>query len=103
LIQISIDETRQGGLRAEWLKSNYLVPLQKIMVSQVLMVFENHPRKETLASHFIPSLFGAIVFPFVDADVMSDAHGIDVFTKKYVLAQAELIKVLLKACLELKE
>lgn len=100
LIQISIDETRQGGARSEWLKTTYLVPLQRIMIGQTSAVLGRNGDANSFASHLIPSIFGAVVFPFVDADVTSEAHNVDVFSEQYVLAHAEFIKMLLLACLE---
>ncbi|MEO1705173.1 MAG: TetR/AcrR family transcriptional regulator [Pseudomonadota bacterium] len=101
LIQISIDETRQGGERADWLMATYLVPLQRLMIGQTaaLVGGPSETDAESIASHLIPSMFGAVVFPFIDADVTAKAHGVDVFDEAYIAGQAEFIKGLLRACL----
>lgn len=97
LIQISIDEVRQGGERADWLKTTYLVPLQKNMADHILSLPGEESYKRVLASHVIPSVFGAMVFPFIDSDVLLEAYGVDVFSRDYIERQAEFIKDLLKA------
>lgn len=102
LIQLSIDETRQRSARSDWLKSEYLVPLQHIMIAQTSSVLSKHTDANAVASHLIPSTFGAVVFPFVDAEVTSEAHNVDVFSEDYILGQAEFIKTLLRAYLKLE-
>ncbi|MEL6597934.1 MAG: TetR/AcrR family transcriptional regulator [Pseudomonadota bacterium] len=101
LIQISIDETRQGGARSAWLKSTYLVPLQRIMIEQAGVLLGKRADAKAVASHLIPSMFGAVAFPFIDADVTSEAHGVDVFSEGYIGGHAEFIKTLLRASLAL--
>lgn len=100
LIQISIDENRQGGARSDWLTSTYLVPLQDIMIKQVTALLKDTSDSAGFASHLIPSMFGAIAFPFVDGDVTSKAHRIDVFAREYIAEHATFVAMLLRACLD---
>ena len=100
LLQISMDETRQGGERAAWLSSTYLVPLQRMMIDHASGLLGSRPDAKALAAHLIPSIFGAAVFPFVDAEVTGQAHGLDVFSETYIEGQATFIKHLLRATLD---
>lgn len=99
LIQISIDETRQGGERAEWLSETYLVPLQQIMTMQLALLLGDEQRAKAAAAHMVPAIFGAIVFPFVDADVVQLAHDKDVFEDTYIDEHARYIATLLETTL----
>ncbi|MEM7098858.1 MAG: TetR/AcrR family transcriptional regulator [Pseudomonadota bacterium] len=101
LVRISVDELRQGGTRADWLKENYLVPQQKMLVPIIESMYSPQKRvPENLAAHLIPTIFGAINFPFIDQDVIAAAHEVDVFSEEYIGQQVELISALLRACLD---
>ncbi|MEM0975896.1 MAG: TetR/AcrR family transcriptional regulator [Pseudomonadota bacterium] len=99
LIHISIDETRQGGERSDWLKSTYLIPFQKIMAHQIGLYLGDNAKGQAVAAHLVPAIFGAIVFPYVDADVVSEAHERDVFSQNYQTEHIALISALIKASL----
>lgn len=100
LLQIAIDETRQGGDRAQWLKDTYLVPLHRIMLAVLNTISASEADQRTFASHVIPSIFGAINFAFIDADVVAEAYEVDVFDEAYVNEQADFIAMLLRACID---
>lgn len=100
LVQIAIDETRQGGERAQWLSETYLIPLHKIMLAVLNTISASETDQRIFASHVIPSIFGAINFSFIDADVVSKAYAVDVFDEAYVNEQADFIAMLLRACIE---
>ena len=101
LVRIAVDETRQGGERADWLKQNYLIPLQKMLIPAVEAVFLSGKRAPArFAAHVIPAMVGAINFPFIDADVISEVHHIDVFSEQYITQHVELVGVLLRACVD---
>lgn len=101
LVRISVDELRQGGARADWLKENYLVPQQEMLVPIIESMYSPEKRvPKNLSAHLIPTIFGAINFPFIDEDVIADAHQVDVFSDEYIDQQVELISVLLRACLD---
>ena len=100
LIQISIDETRQGGERSDWLTATYLVPLNQLMTALLKPGLRDPQRAEAAAAHIQPAIMGAIVFPFVDAGVVDKAHGMDVFSEEYIAEHARLITRLLHATLD---
>lgn len=102
LVRISTDETRQGGDRAEWLKETYLLPLHEITTALISSISgsDNFEENRSIASHLTPSIFGAINFPYIDADVLSDAYDVDVFSDAYIAKQAALIAMLIRACIE---
>jgi len=100
LIQISMDETRQRGARADWLKATYLVPLQRLMIEQTTSVLGNRADAKAVAAHLVPAIFGAAVFPFVDAEVTREAHETDVFGEAYIARHADFMTRLLLTCLD---
>lgn len=101
LIRISTDETRQGGERADWLKHTYLLPLHKVAISllNTISLKESGNYEPNSSAHIIPSIFGAINFPFIDADVVSEAYEVNVFSESYITEQAKLIAMLIWACI----
>ncbi|MEM8491992.1 MAG: TetR/AcrR family transcriptional regulator [Pseudomonadota bacterium] len=102
LVRISTDETSKGGERAEWLRERYLLPLQRLMsdVFNELMRPVSDKSPVGLAAIVTPSLFGAINFPYIDADVVRDAHGVDVFSNEYIQEHARFIAMLMRASLD---
>jgi len=99
LIQIALDETRQGGERAEWILNHYFMPISQVVNGVFAQILPKDGGKH-YASHMLPSLFGAIVFPFLDADVVASTHGRDVFSEDYIAGQAEFIAMLLRVSVE---
>ena len=35
-------------------------------------------------ANLIPVIFGALNFPFIDSDTISDVYSVDVYSKKYI-------------------
>ncbi|MEM1236224.1 MAG: TetR/AcrR family transcriptional regulator [Pseudomonadota bacterium] len=97
LILISIDENRQGGERSDWLRSTYLNPLQQLMASLLVSFVGDTERGKALAAHLIPGIFGTIIFPFVDATVVSEALDTDVFSDAYAEEHARFVARVLRA------
>lgn len=99
LVRISTDETSKGGERAEWLKERYLLPLQDLSSAVVESV--SGSRKDSQAIHLAsilnPAIFGAINFPYIDADVVQTAHGVDVFSEQYISEHTRFIAMLMRA------
>ncbi|MEM1436927.1 MAG: TetR/AcrR family transcriptional regulator [Pseudomonadota bacterium] len=100
LVRIALDETRQGGERAQWLKRNYLLPLQRMLVPIIDRIFGTGQAPRHFAAHLIPTVFGAINFAFIDDDVIAEAHRVDVHSEVYIAQQAELIAVILRAMID---
>ncbi|MEM9262232.1 MAG: TetR/AcrR family transcriptional regulator [Pseudomonadota bacterium] len=102
LVRISMDETRQGTERAEWLKANYLVPTHKIATSIVNDVARRigGKKKKRLAAHVVPTLFGAVNFPYISSEIVSEVHNVDVSSDVYVEEQARYISLLIRALIE---
>lgn len=100
LLNIAIDETRQGGERSDWLRDTYLVPMHRIMTQVLSVVSPNSPDIRATASHMVPALFGAANFAFIDSDVLKKAYRVDVFSEAYVKQQTQLIILLMRACLQ---
>ncbi|MEM1401910.1 MAG: TetR/AcrR family transcriptional regulator [Pseudomonadota bacterium] len=101
LVRISTDETSKGGERADWLKEHYLLPLQTMMsdVVDALWKGDSKQDKVSYASVLNPSIFGAINFPYIDAEVVQEAHGADVFSESYIQRHSQFIAKLLRASL----
>ena len=50
--------------------------------------------------HVIPTVFGAINFPYLDAETIERAYGVDVHSDAYIRRQARLVAKILRALLE---
>lgn len=102
LSHISMNETRIGGERADWLKETYLYPMHQLVTSILGALSSNDDPEANrrAASRLIPSLVGAINFPYLDADVISGAYKADVFSDEYVHEHAAFIAMLMRACIE---
>ncbi|MEM7637792.1 MAG: hypothetical protein AAF269_01920 [Pseudomonadota bacterium] len=99
LIKIVIDETKQGGERADWLQKTYLLPLHELATNfiQAISVYDERKKNAQIAAQIIPIIFGAANFPFIDSDTLLAAHGADVFSKDYKAEHARLMAVLIHA------
>ncbi|MEL6827924.1 MAG: TetR/AcrR family transcriptional regulator [Pseudomonadota bacterium] len=99
LVKIVIDETRQGGARAEWLEETYLIPLHELATNFIQVISVHDERKENarIAAQIMPIIFGAANFPFIDSNTLSAAYGADVFSAEYKAEHARLIAVLIHA------
>lgn len=97
LVQIAIDETRQGGERADWLMETYLVPMYRAVLAVLEDVQESKDSQRHFGSHMIPSMFGAIIFPFIDAGAVSEAFKTEVFSEDYIAKQADFVEMLVRA------
>lgn len=73
--------------------------MQRFMIGQVGLIFYDTDKANAFASHLIPSLFGAITFSYIDANISAEAHCVDVFATEYIDDQAAFIKMLMRACL----
>ena len=97
LVQIAIDETRQGGERADWLVETYLVPMYRAVLAVLEHVQDSEGSQRRFGSHMIPSMFGAIIFPFIDAGAVFEAFKTEVFSEDYIAEQAEYVEILIQA------
>jgi hypothetical protein len=100
LVQIAIDETRQGGERADWLMKTYLVPMYRAVFAVLENVQDSEGNRRSFGSHMIPSMFGAIIFPFIDAGAVSEAFKTEVFSEDYIAEQADYVEMLIRASLQ---
>ncbi|MEL7447023.1 MAG: TetR/AcrR family transcriptional regulator [Pseudomonadota bacterium] len=100
LNQIALDEVRQGGARADWLRKTYLIPLNQLITFVISMLVPEDQDVKTTASHITPSLIGALQFPSMDADVIQDAYGVDVDSAAYMHEHSRFIALLFRACLD---
>jgi len=97
--RIVIDETRQGSDRGAWLTSTYLLPMHELgarLLRKAIgagRTLPAHLRPE----HLIPTVFGAINFPYLDAETIERAHGVDVHSEAYIRRQVRLVATILRA------
>ncbi len=100
--RIVIDETRQGSDRGVWLTETYLMPMHELgarLLRKAIgagRTLPAHLRPE----HVIPTVFGAINFPYLDAETIERAYGVDVHSDAYIRRQARLVAKILRALLE---
>ena len=50
-------------------------------------------------ANLIPVIFGALNFPFIDSDTISDVYSVDVYSKKYIQEHTNIIFKLIKTLL----
>jgi hypothetical protein len=102
LVHVVVDETGKGGPRADWLRHNLLMPgyltAQKLL-DGIAGGFSLQGTTEVPAAHIVPAVLGIMNFPFMDADVIREAYGVDVHSKIYVERHGELLFKILSALL----
>lgn len=97
LVRIVVDETGKGGSRAEWLRANLLVP----GYSTAKLVLEDIARSAgpemamPSVEHVVPVMLGVMNFPFMDAEVIRETTGVDVYSSAYVERHGELLSKIL--------
>ena len=52
------------------------------------------------SAFFVPMLFGATNFPYIDSDVVSEVYDVDVHTDEYGAAQAKYLSLMIRALIE---
>ena len=89
LIRIITDETRQNSDRAAWIRERYLLPVHVFAASLVESMMSKSSLKElnSIQANLIPVIFGALNFPFIDSDTISEVYAVDVYSKKYIQEQ----------------
>lgn len=97
LVRIVVDETGKSGARAEWLRTHLLVP--GYSTAQQLLEGVASPAQGKLANaeveHIVPVILGVMNFPFLDAEVIRETTGVDVYSSAYIERHGEvLFKVL---------
>lgn len=97
LLEIALDETRQGSERGAWLTKTYLLQIHQIMIPAMSLMAPQHPDIRTAAAHIVPALHAAINFPFLDADTIRKAYGTDVFSDAYIEEHSRYIAMLIRA------
>lgn len=99
LIQILLDENRQGGNRSEWIFNQFHVRISRVMNGYFDEVLSTVETRRYL-SHMLPSIFGAIAFPFLDADIVEVTYERDVFSEEYIAEQSAFVAMLLRASIQ---
>tara|TARA_B100000073_G_scaffold109982_1_gene88712 strand:+ start:684 stop:1340 length:657 start_codon:yes stop_codon:yes gene_type:complete len=101
LIRIITDETRQNSDRAAWIRERYLLPVHVFAASLVESMMSKSSLKElnSIQANLIPVIFGALNFPFIDSDTISEVYAIDVYSKKYIQEHSNIISKLIKTLL----
>ena len=101
LIRIITDETRQNSDRATWIRERYLLPVHVFAASLVESMMSKSSLKElnSIQANLIPVIFGALNFPFIDSDTISEVYAVDVYSKKYIQEHSNIISKLIKTLL----
>jgi TetR/AcrR family transcriptional regulator len=100
--RIATDETRQGSDRGVWLTETYLLPMHELGARLLRKAVGRGRRLPACLrpEHLIPTVFGAINFPYLDAETIERAYGVDVHSEAYIRRQARLVATILGALLE---
>ena len=66
LVKIVIDETKQGGERADWLQKTYLLPLHELATNfiQAISIYDEREKNAQIAAQIIPIVFWRGKLPF---------------------------------------
>ena len=99
LVQIVVDETAKGEARADWLRSNLLAPgyaMGKLLLEGLA---RNTGRYPPAVEHLVPVILGVMNFPFMDAQIIRDAYGVDVYSQDYVERHGEILFQVLRSLL----
>lgn len=92
LVRIVVDETGKPGPRAEWLHTRYLLPGYQLARSVITGMQPTGASSLQIGSeHWVPLILGVMNFPFLEADVIAQAYGVDVYDEAYIERHAELL------------
>ena len=99
--RIITDETRQNSDRAAWIRERYLLPVHVFAASLVESMMSKSSLKElnSIQANLIPVIFGALNFPFIDSDTISEVYAVNVYSKKYIQEHSNIISKLIKTLL----
>jgi len=99
LVHIVVDETSKGGARAEWLRTHLLAPGYAIGKTLIEGLARLAGQREPPVEHLTPLVLGIMNFPFMDAQVIRDAYGVDVYSPDYVERHGEMLFQVLRGLL----
>ena len=101
LVRIITDETRQNSERATWIREKYLLPVHIFATSLIETMISQDSIKNLNSSqaNFIPVIFGALTFPFIDSDTISEVYAVDVFSTDYIRNHKKIISKLITTLL----
>ncbi len=91
LVHIVVDETGKGGARAQWLRTHLLAPGYAMGKTLLEGLAHLAGTREPAVEHLVPMVLGIMNFPFMDAEIIRDAYGVDVYSKDYVEHHGELL------------
>ena len=91
LVHIVVDETGKGGARADWLRTNLLAPGYAMGKTLLEGLARLAGSREPAVEHLAPMILGIMNFPFMDAEIIRDAYGVDVYSQDYVERHGELL------------
>ena len=92
LVHIVVNETGKGGPRADWFRANLLLPgyaMAKVLLGGFPV--DSATNAVPAVEHIVPMVLGTMNFPFMDAEVIREAYGVDVYSKRYVDQHSELL------------
>ena len=91
LVQIVVDETGKGGARADWLRANLLAPGYATGKTLLEGLARLGGTRKPEVEHLTPMILGIMNFPFMDAEIIRDAYGVNVYSNDYVERHGELL------------
>jgi hypothetical protein len=99
LVHIVVDETGKGGARADWLRTNLLTPGYAMGKTLLEELSRLSCTSAPAVEHLVPMILGIMNFPFMDAEIIRGAYGVDVYSSGYVERHGELLFQVLRALL----
>jgi len=99
LVHIVLDETGKGGARADWLRTHLLAPGYAMGKTLLDGLARLAGTQAPAVEHLAPMVLGIMNFPFMDAEIIRDAYGVDVYSQEYLERHGEVLFKVLRAFL----
>ena len=91
LVHIVVDETAKGGARADWLRAHLLMPGYAKGKSLLESLARLAGTRAPAVEHLVPMVLGIMNFPFMDAEIIRDTCGVDVYAPDYVERHGDML------------
>ncbi len=97
LVHIVVDETAKGGARADWLRDHLLTPGYAMGKTLLEGLARLAGTRAPAVEHLVPMVLGIMNFPFLDAEIIRDTYGVDVYAPDYVERHGDLLFEVLRS------
>jgi len=99
LVHIVVDETAKGGARADWLRAHLLTPGYAMGKTLLEGLARLAGTRTPAVEHLVPMVLGIMNFPFMDAEIIRETYGVDVYAPDYVERHGDMLFEVLRTLL----